>query len=254
MKLKDKVAIITGAGRGMGRAAALLFAKEGASIVIAEIDEDTGRKTKSDIVKAGGKAIFIKTDVSKSEDVKNLVGKTIKEFGKLHIVYNNAAVFWFGKDGYITDIDEATWDRVLDINLKGTYLCCKYAIPEIIKSGGGSIINTSSSAGLIGIPKCDAYTATKGAVIALTRSMGVEYAPKNIRVNCIAPVAIQTEMVKESNLIDPEFDENKFLQSTPIRRWGKPEEIAKVALFLASDDSSYLVGSVVVADGGITIQ
>lgn len=254
MKLKDKVAIITGAGRGMGKAAALLFAREGASIIIAEIDENTGIKTKLDIIKAGGKAIFIKTDVSKAQDVKNLVGKAIKEFGKLHILYNNAAVFWFGKDGYITDIDEAIWDRVLDINLRGTYLCCKYAIPEIIKSGGGSVINTSSSAGLIGIPKCDAYTATKGAVISLTRSMGVEYAPKNVRVNCIAPVAIHTEMVKESNLKDPEFDEQKFLKTTPLRRWGKPEEIARVALFLASDDSSYLVGSVIVADGGITIQ
>jgi len=254
VKLKGKVAIITGAGRGIGRAAALLFSKEGAEVVIAEIDENSGEKTKSDIAKEGGNAIFVKTDISKAADVKNLIVKTIEAFGNLHILYNNASVFWFGKDGYITDIDEEIWDRVIDINLKSTYLCCKYAIPEIIKSGGGSIINTSSSAGLIGIPKCDAYTATKGAMISLTRSMGVEFAPKGVRVNCIAPVAINTEMVKESNLKDPDFDEQKFLQTTPIRRWGQPEDIAKIALFLANDDSSYLVGSVIVADGGITIQ
>jgi len=254
MRLKDKVAIITGGSKGIGRASALLFSKEGASVVIADIDEKSGEKTKLDILKKGGEAIFVKTDVSKEKDVKNLIKVTVNKSGKLHILYNNAAVFWHGKDGCITNIDEDIWDRIIDINLKGTYLCCKYAIPEIIKSGGGSVINTSSSAGLIGIPNCDAYTATKGAVISLTRSMAVEYAPKKVRVNCIAPVAIRTEMVKESNLKDPDFNEEKFLETTPSRRWGEPEEIAKVALFLASDESSYLVGSVVVADGGITIQ
>ena len=254
MRLKDRVAIITGSGRGIGRASTLIFSKEGASVVIADIDKENGEKTKSDIIEKGGKAIFIKTDVSKEKDVKNLIETTIKKFGKLNILYNNAAVFWYGKDGYITDIDKDIWDKVIDINLRGVYLCCKYAIPEMIKSGGGSIINTSSSAGLIGVPKCDAYTATKGAVISLTRSMGVEYAPKNVRVNCIAPVAIRTEMVKESNLKDPDFDEKKFLKTVPSRRWGRPEEIANVALFLASEESSYLVGSIIVADGGITIQ
>jgi len=254
MRLKDKVAIITGAGRGIGRASALLFSEEGASVTIADIDGKSGEKTRSDITGKGGKAIFIKTDVSNEEDVKNLIKGTIDEFGKLNILYNNAAVFWYEKDGCITDINEDIWDRIIDINLKGVYLCCKHAIPEIIKSGGGSVINTSSSAGLIGIPKCDAYTATKGAVISITRSMGVEYAPKKVRINCIAPVAIRTEMVKESNLKDPDFSEEKFLKTTPSRRWGEPKEIANIALFLASDESSYLVGSVIVADGGITIQ
>lgn len=254
MKLKNKVAIITGAGRGMGRAAALLFSSEGASVVIAEIDKESGLKTESDIIDSGGSALFIQSDISKSTDVKKLVTETVGRFGSLNILYNNAAVFWYGKDGPVTEIQEDVWDRVIDINLKGTFLCCKYAIPEMIKSGGGSVINTSSSAGLIGIPQCDAYTATKGAVISMTRSMGVEFAPYNIRVNCIAPVAIKTDMVIESNLKDPNFDEKKFLQTTPVRRWGLPEEIAKVALFLASDDSAYIVGAVLVADGGITIQ
>lgn len=238
----------------MGRQSALLFADEGASVVIAEIDKESGLKTESDIIANGGKALFIETDISKSDDVENLVNKTIDKFGALHILYNNAAVFWYGKDGQVTDIEENIWDKVIGINLKGTFLCCKYAIPHIIKSGGGSVINTSSSAGLIGIPNCDAYTATKGAVISMTRSMGVEFAPYRVRVNCIAPVAIKTDMVAESNLKDPGFDENKFLNTTPVRRWGLPEEIAKIALFLASDDSSYIVGAVLVADGGITIQ
>lgn len=238
----------------MGRQSALLFANEGASVVIAEIDKESGLKTESDIIANGGKALFIETDISKSDDVENLVNKTIDKFGALHILYNNAAVFWYGKDGQVTDIEENIWDKVIGINLKGTFLCCKYAIPHIIKSGGGSVINTSSSAGLIGIPNCDAYTATKGAVISMTRSMGVEFAPYRVRVNCIAPVAIKTDMVVESNLKDPSFDENKFLNTTPVRRWGLPEEIAKIALFLASDDSSYIVGAVLVADGGITVQ
>jgi len=254
LRLKDKVAIITGAGRGIGKAAALLFAKEGANIVIADINTKNGENTKQEILEKKGNAIFVRTDVSSEKDVKNLVNATINEFGKLDILYNNAAIFLHGKDGYITDIEEYVWDKIIDINLKGTYLCCKYSIPEIIKSGGGCIINTSSSAGLIGIPGCDAYSATKGAVISLTRSLGVEYAPKNVRINCIAPVAIKTEMVVESNFKDPSFDEKKFLSTTPIRRWGEPEDIAKAALFLASDESSYLVGCILVADGGITIQ
>ncbi|MBA7672407.1 hypothetical protein ES703_80583 [subsurface metagenome] len=138
------------------------------------------KRTESDILKEGGTALFIKTDVSNSLNVKNMVSRTVKKFGGLHILYDNAAVFWYGKDGNVTDISEDIWDKVININLKGTFLCCKYAIPEIIKSGGGSVINTSSSTGLIGIPKCDAYTATKGAVSSLTRSIGVEFVPYKV--------------------------------------------------------------------------
>jgi len=254
-KPKDAALFVSRAiGRGMGREAALLFAREGASVVIAEIDAESGERTESDILKEGGTALFIRTDVSNSLNVKNMVSRTVKEFGGLHILYDNAAVFWYGKDGNVTDISEDIWDKVININLKGTFLCCKYAIPEIIKSGGGSVINTSSSAGLIGISKCDTYTATKGAVISLTRPMGVEFVPYKVRVNYIAPVAIKTDMVIESNLKDPDFDETKFLNTTPARRWGLPEDIAKLALFLASDDSSYIIGAVLVADDGITIQ
>ncbi len=155
----------------------------------------------------------------------------------------------------MAELSSEIWDKIVKINLYGTYHCTKYAIPLMRKAGGGSIVNTSSSAGQIGIPECDAYTATKGAVTALTRSLAVEYGPEKIRTNCIVPAAILTEMVKESNLNDPKFDEKAFLEKgTPLRRWGLPEDIANVALFLASDMSSYVNGAIVVADGGITIQ
>lgn len=252
MRLKDKVSLITGSGRGIGRASAMLFSKEGSSIVIADIDEEGGQKTRSDIIGNGGKAIFIKADISKKEDVKNLVNKTIDEFGKLHILYNNAGVFWKKKDGRITDIDEDIWNKILDINLKSTYLCCKYGIPEIIKSGGGSVINMASSAGVIGVPGCDAYTASKGAIVSMTRSMAAEYGPFNVRVNCIVPTHIETQMFEESTRNVPGFNEDKFLKTFPLGKYGKPEDIANAALFLASDESSFVTGSMCTVDGGAT--
>ncbi len=252
MRLEGKVSLITGAARGIGRASAMLFSKEGSSIVIADIDEDGGRKTKSDIIENGGKAIFVKADVSKKEDVVNLVNKTIVEFGKLNILYNNAGVFWKNRDGRITDIDEDIWDKIIDINLKSTYLCCKYAIPEIIKSGGGSVINTASSAATLGVPGCDAYTASKGAIVAITRSMAAEYGSFNVRVNCMVPTHIETPMFEESTKNVPGFNEDKFLKTFPLGKYGKPEDIANAALFLASDESLFVTGSMCAVDGGAT--
>ncbi len=200
----------------------MLFSKEGSNIVIADIDEEGGQKTKSDITGSGGKAIFIKADVSKKEDVLNLVNKAIDEFGKLNILYNNAGVFWKKKDGCVTDIDEDIWDKIMDINLKSTYFCCKYCIPEIIKSGGGSVINTASSAAVLGVPGCDAYTATKGAIVAMTRSMAAEYGTFNVRVNCVVPTHIETPMFEESTKNVPGFNEDKFLKTFPLGKYGKP--------------------------------
>ena len=200
------------------------------------------------------KAIFVKADVSKRDEVKEIFKITRKEYGALHILYNNAAIFLSKADGIITEISEETWDRVLDVNLKGVFLCCKYGIPEIIRSGGGAVINTSSSAGVIGVPQCDAYTATKGAIISLTRSLAVEYAPEKVRVNCIVPCAVDTPMNVKSAKENPDFDEEKFLATTPVRRYGKPEEIANMALFLASDEASYCVGGIFILDGGVTIS
>ena len=252
MRLNGKVSIITGASSGIGKASALLFSKEGSSIVIADINKESGQRVKSDIVGTGGKAVFIEADVSKKEDVQNLVNRTIDEFGKLHILYNNAGVFWKKKDGCITDIEEDVWNKIIDINLKSTYFCCKYGIPEIIKSGGGSIINTASSAGVIGVPGCDAYTASKGAIVSITRSMAAEYGAFNVRVNCIVPTHIDTPMFEESTSNAPGFNEDKFLKTFPLGKYGKPEDIANAALFLASDESLFVTGTMCTVDGGAT--
>ena len=252
MKLKNKISLITGGAKGIGRSSALLFSKEGSSVVIADIDTESGMKTISEITQNGGKAVFFECDVSKKNDVAKLAKEIIKEFGKLHILYNNAAVFSKKIDGPIADIDEDSWDRILDINLKSTYLCCKYFIPEIIRSGGCSVINTSSSAGVMGVPGCDAYTATKGAIIAITRSMAAEYGAFGIRVNCIVPTHIETEMFVKNIKNVAGFDEEKFLKSFPLGRYGKPEDIARAALFLASEDSSFITGSLLTVDGGAT--
>lgn len=202
----------------------------------------------------GGEAQLYHLDISDEVAVAKTFKEIEEQYKKIDVLYNNASVFWGKKDGPIDQLDMTVFERIVKINLFGLAYCSKYAIP-LMKRGGGSIINTSSSAGVIGIPKCDAYTASKGATVSLTRSMAVEYGPYNIRVNCIAPAAIRTPMVAESNLNDPEFDEEHFLTAgTPLRRWGLPEEIANIALFLASDESAYLNGAIIVADGGITIS
>lgn len=253
MRLKGKIAAITGAGRGIGRAAAELFAREGARVAILEIDETSGRDAEAAIRKQGGMAHFIRTDVSSEDSVRAAFAEIDRVHGGLHVLYNNASVYLGKQETSVTRMDTAVWRRVMSINMDSVYFCSKYGIPIMIRCGGGSVINTSSSAGQIGIPFCDAYTATKGATTTLTRSMAVEYGPHGVRTNCIAPAAIATDMVRESNTNSPDFDEKLFIRSTPLRRWGTPGEIANIALFLASDDSSYMNGAVLVADGGITL-
>jgi len=252
-RLKDKVAVITGAGRGIGRASAEAFAREGATVVLAEISADLGAQTEARIRESGGAATFVRTDISKSGEVQALFRAVKEEYGALHVLYNNASIFLAKEDGPVTEIEEGIWERIIAVNLGGMYLCSRYGIPLIIESGGGSVINTSSSAGVMGVPGCDAYTATKGAAISLTRSMAVAYGPKGVRVNCIAPAGIDTEMVRESSLDDPDFDAKDFFRRAPLGRLGAPEEVASLAVFLASDESSYLTGAIVRADGGTTI-
>ena len=254
-RLEGKVAVITGGAQGIGKAGAVKFADAGAIVCVMDINRAAGEATISAIEKRGREALFIHCDVSKGEDVEAAVGEVEGRYGRLDILYNNAGVYLPDEDGAITEIEESAWDRILAINLKSVYLLCRFGIPVMIRSGGGSIINTASSAGVIGIPNCDAYTATKGAVVQLTKSMAVEYGPRKIRVNCIAPAAIETPMMRQSNPEDSDFDEERFLGlRTPLRRYGAPGEIADVALFLASDESSYVNGAILVADGGITIN
>lgn len=246
IELNRKKAIITGGAGGIGLAAARTFTKAGAEVLIADINEEAGKKAAEETG-----ATFISCDVSSSQDVQKVIAAAN---GKLDILYNNAGVYWNGRDGRITEIEEDNWEKIIAINLRSVYLFCKYSLPLLMKQGG-SIINTASSAGMIGIPNCDAYTATKGAIVQLTKSMAAEYGRYNVRVNCISPAAIMTPMVKESNPPDSTFDENSFLNlRTPLRRYGTPEEIADLACYLASDQATYLNGAIIAADGGITIN
>ena len=254
MRLEGKIAAITGAGSGIGKAAAVLFAKEGAQVVILEIDEASGRGVQETIEADGGRAEYMALDISDWDRVSRAFDEIGEKYEGLDVLYNNASVFWGTKDAAIAELDVGVMERILRINLFGTMYCCKAAIPLIRQRGGGAIINTSSSCGVIGIPNCDAYSASKGAVISLTRAMAVEYGPDGIRTNCIAPAAIHTPMIYESDLNKPTFDEREFLANkTPLRRWGLPEDVANIALFLASDEGSYINGAVIMADAGITV-
>jgi len=254
-RLEGKTAVITGAGGGIGRAAADLFAGEGATVLMLEMDEGAGRRAEKQLTLVERRAKWYSVDISDLRAVEAVFGRIEAEHGGADILYNNASVFWGKKDAALDALDMDVFESIVRINLFGTVYCSKYAVVQMKKRGGGVIINTASSAGVIGIPKCDAYTAAKGGVVSLTRSMAVEFGPYNIRTNCIAPAAIRTPMVAESNLNDPEFDEQFFLtRGTPLRRWGLPEEIARTALFLASEEASYLNGAILVADGGITVS
>jgi len=250
-KLNGKVAIITGAASGIGKASALLFAREGAKVVVADVTDELGKETVKMINESGGKAIFVHTDVSKVEDVKSVVKTTVDTYGKLDIIFNNAGIEGVTAD--TANYPENVFDKVVAVNLKGVWLGIKYAVPELLKNGGGSIINTSSVAGLVAFAGSSAYNATKGGIIQLTKTAALEYAKQNIRVNCIAPGVIETPMIERYLKGQPEA-KAAFVQIEPVGRLGKPEEIAKAALFLASDDSSFVTGIVLVVDGGLTAQ
>jgi len=243
-RLEGKVAIITGAGSGIGRETALLFAREGAKVVVADYAPEAGEETVRQIRQSGGEAIFIKTDVSKASDAENMVRETIAKYGRLDILHNNAGIL--GKVAFVGDASEEDWNRVMSVTLKGAFLCSKYAVREMIGGGGGVIINTASAMGLVGLPGNAAYSAAKGGIIQFTKTMALEYASSNIRVNCICAGWIDTPMNEELG----EQIVKWTLRETPMGRWGRPEEIAQAALYLASDESSFVTGTTLVVDGG----
>jgi NAD(P)-dependent dehydrogenase (short-subunit alcohol dehydrogenase family) len=250
-RLENKVVLITGGGSGIGRATALLFSKEGAKICISDLDSAKGKETAKLIKKQGGDAFFVKADVSKAEHAQKMVEKTIGNYRRLDILFNNAGI---SADLSILDTREEDWDRIVGINLKGVFLGCKYALPHMIRRKNGNIINMSSVSGLVGSQNLAAYCASKGGVLMLTRAMACDLGPYGIRVNCICPSHIRTPMVEGFLNELPTSKVKSVASRYPLRRFGKPEEIANVALFLASEDSSFITGSAVVADGGSIAQ
>ena len=253
MRLEDKVAIITGAGSGMGRVAAQMFAAEGAKVVVAEFDERGGTETDRLVADAGGEASYIKTDVSREGDARAMVDHAVKRFGRVDVLYNNAGIMPEA-DHSVTDTDVAVWDQVMAVNLRGVFLGCKYAIPRMVEQGSGSVINISSFVAILGcsVPQ-DAYTASKGAVLSLTRSLAVQFGPNGVRSNAICPGPIETPLLMDWLLKD-EAAKQLRLARNPTGRFGKPEEIVNAAVYLASDESRWTNGAQFVIDGGITVN
>lgn len=250
-RLIEKVAIITGSARGIGRSAALLFAAEGARIVVADLDPEGGWETARMIQDKGGQALFVEVDLVDSHRVQGLVERALKSYKRIDILYNNAALNHFAT---VTDTHEEDWDRVMQVNVKSVFLTCKYTIPVMIQQGGGVILNTASSAALVGLRNLAAYTASKGAVLQLSRNMALDYAGCQIRVNTICPGVTATEMTEQviNSDPDPKAARARFDRVIPRGSIASPQEIAQAALFLVSDESSYITGAAIPVDGGYT--
>jgi len=251
MRLEGKVAIITGAASGIGRQAAIIFAQEGAKIIVVDINKEGGRETVDTIKRKGGKAIFLEGDVAKAKDAKMIVDKSIKSFGRVDILFNNAGIDPYGS---VTESTDKDWERCIDVNLNSIRLLSKYAIPFMIKQGGGSIINTASIAAFSALSNQAAYCASKGGVVALTKAMAVDHASENIRVNAVCPGVTDTKQTRNAIERLPNGEEYRkaILRGIPLHRLAKPEEIAYAALYLASDESSFTTGATLVVDGGHT--
>ena len=249
-RLAGKTALITGAGSGIGREAALLFAAEGASVVVADRDGEAGASVQGEIERAGGAARACTTDVAKSDDVAAAVAEAERRFGGLHVLFNNAGIFP-DADGSPVDTDEAVWDQVMAVNLKGVFLGCKHGIPALLRAGGGSIVNTASFVAVMGAATSQiAYTASKGGVLAMTREIAVEYARQGIRANALCPGPVDTPLLQQL-LADPAARARRLVH-VPMGRLAQAGEIARAALFLASDESSYVNGTTFLVDGAIT--
>lgn len=249
-RLENKVVLITGGGSGIGKASALLFAREGARVVVVDLRKDAAATTENEIRDSGGQASSFAADVSRAADAEGMIRHAEQTFGRLDVVFNNAGVF-HPADESVTTTPEDIWDMVIDVNLKGVFLGCKYAIPALLRAGGGSIINTASFVAVMGaaVPQI-AYTASKGGVLAMTREIAVEYARQNIRANALCPGPVETPLLAEL-LADPARRQRRLVHIPP-GRFARAEEMANAALFLASDESSFVNGSTFLVDGGIT--
>lgn len=247
-RLDGKTAFITGSGAGIGKAAALLFAQEGARIVVADINSDAARAVAQQIQDAGGQALPVRLDVTDESSVVAAVAQAVERFGRVDVLYNNAGASSVG-DSRVTRTSLEEFRRTLDLNLTGTWLCCKHVVARMEADGGGSVVNTSSAAGLIGVPELDSYTSAKGAIVALTRSMAVEYAAARVRVNAVAPTSVTTERVLEMYKHRPATG----LRAKNLLGPASPEDVAHAALFLASDQARVITGIVLPVDSGVTI-
>ena len=252
MRLEGKVILVTGAGSGMGRVASQRFAAEGAKVIANDAVAGALEETVAAVREAGGEILGVPGDVSVAADVERAIAEGVRAFGSLNVLYNNAGIMP-AADTSVEETSVETWERVLDVNLKGIFLCCKYGVPELLKAGGGSIINIGSFVAIVGctVPQ-DAYTASKGGVIALTRSLAVEYGRRGIRANALCPGPIETPMLRR--LWTSEEERNKRLNRIPLGRFGTPDDIVNAGVFLASDESAWITGTTFLVDGGITVN
>src|SRR5215213_6759030 len=250
MRLENKVALITGAGSGIGRESALLFAQEGAKVVVVDVNDAGGQETVGMIKQAGCEAVYIHADVSKAADCEKMVKVAEETYGKLNVLFNNAGIMHSDDDNAMST-EEAVWDLTINVNLKGVFLGCKYGIPALRRAGGGSIINVASFVALLGAATPQiAYTASKGGVLAMSRELAVIHARENIRVNALCPGPLRTELLMK--YLDTEEKRQRRLVHIPMGRFGEAKEIARAVLFLASDESSFTTGATFLVDGGIT--
>jgi NAD(P)-dependent dehydrogenase (short-subunit alcohol dehydrogenase family) len=251
-RVEGKVALVTGGASGIGRATALTFAREGAKLVVADMNEEGGQQTVHMITEKGGEAIFVRTDVSKAVEVQALISKAVETYGRLDCAHNNAGISGtpFMR---LVDYEEEEWDRIMTINLKGVWWCLKYEIPQMVQQGGGAIVNTASAAGLVGSAAFPLYDASKHGVVGLTKSAALQYAKVGIRVNAVCPGVIQTPMVASCVQVNPQFD-HRAIASTPLGRLGQPEEVAETVVWLCSDAASFVTGHTMTVDGGYVAQ
>lgn len=253
MKLNEKTAIITGGALGIGKETSLLFGREGAKLIIADYNAEKGIELEKNLGRMGFESLYVKTDVRKSSEVKHMVETGIERFGKIDILINNAGIAGAVP---VVDLAEDNWDRIVDTNLKGVYLCSKHAIPVMIRGGGGVIVNIASAFGIVATERRSAYNASKAGVILLTKNMALDYATHNIRVNAVCPGVVETDLVLNyvNASKDPKKTHDELVSLHPLGRLARPEEIARAILFLASDESSFMTGSSLVIDGGYTAR